>query len=79
MDKAKASGEYSGIKLVQLQTLLERLVEQLTAIKIIEQAKRDRRGGGRGAETEEERDIRIRTAEREAENARPASSDEDNI
>ena len=73
--QAKESGEYSGIKLVQLQTLLERLVEKLIAIKFIEQAKRDRRGGGGGAETEEQRQTRIRQAERDAENRGGASGD----
>ena len=67
LDKAKASGEYTGIQLVKLQTLLERLVEQLSAIKIIEQSKRSRTGGGR--ETPEERELRLRLEERARENA----------
>ena len=63
VDEAKKSGEYSGIKLVQLQTILERLVEKLLAVKTIEQAKRDRTRGR--SETKDERELRIRTAQRE--------------
>ena len=77
MDKAKASGKYSGLQLVKLQTLLDRLVEQLSAIKLKEGQKRDRKSTG--GETEEERELRKRLEERERENAgqQPIIEDDD--
>lgn len=64
MDKAKESGKYTGLQLVKLQTLLDRLVELLSSIKIKEGQKRDRRSG----ETAEEREERLRLEERAREN-----------
>jgi hypothetical protein len=74
IDRAKASGEYTGLQLVKLQTLLEKLVENLVFAKNIEQKVRDRRGGGARRRTEtaqerEEREERERLEARARENA----------
>ncbi len=61
--KAKATGKYSGLQLVQLETILRRIRDNYIAIKNIELSKRGR--GKFENETFEERQIRIRQEQRE--------------
>jgi hypothetical protein len=60
--KAKATGKYSGIQLVQLETILRRIRDNYVAIKNIELSKRGR--GKFQTETPEERQLRIRQEQR---------------
>ena len=66
MEFAKNSGKYNGKEIVQLKNLLDKLAQTLQDIKNIEEDKRDRRTGKNRplTETEDERLLRIRQAER---------------
>jgi len=61
--KAKATGKYSGLQLVQLETILRRIRDNYIAIKNIELSKRGR--GKFERETFDERQLRIRQEQRE--------------
>ena len=60
--KAKATGKYSGLQLVQLETILRRIRDNYVKIKKVELSKRGR--GKFESETQEERQLRIRQEQR---------------